>query len=194
MQYNFPFMTSINNIYPINGKPSMSTHLHRALVLKHKIFFQKTEDFVPVYQFGLLASDGKSFDMVEQNIKGVIKKIPRQLKTGTLAEKGDNFGIIKEVDRVTKYKFIRYLEMPDKSFEKLEIFSEYKMSDADKAGLLEKDNWIKHPQYMLDARAFSKGSREIASDILLGIYTINELADDANVSYTVSSSLEETVR
>lgn len=194
-QYGFPFMTSVTNIYPINGKTMMSVHLHRALILKHKILFNKIYDYEAIYQFGLLTEDKTGFDLVDRpNPKGGgIIKVPKEIKVGILATKPENYGIIKEIDRITKYSFTRYMKMPTGDYEKLTVYSEYKMSDASKAGLLEKDNWEKHPPRMLDARAFGIGSKEIGADILLGVYTINELADEYNLNYTVSEGMEETV-
>ena len=195
-QYGLPFMTSINNIYPINGKPTMSVHITRALLLKAKVIFKKIYDFEPVYEFGKLNADKSGWDFKDvpnPNGQGTTKVI-RQIRVGTVDEiNDDGFAKIKEVDRVTKYKFKRVMKLDDGSFEPLEVTSEFRMSDGAKAGLLEKDNWIKHPARMLDARAFSIGGREIGADILLGISSLNELADDYNIKYTVSSSLEEAV-
>ncbi len=195
-QYGLPFMTSINNIYPINGKPTMSVHITRALLIKAKVIFKKVYDFEPVYEFGKLNADKSGWDFKEvpnPNGQGTTKVI-RQIRIGTADEVTDSgFAKIKEVDRVTKYTFKRIIKLDDGSFEPLEVTSEFRMSDGAKAGLLEKDNWIKHPARMLDARAFSIGGREIGADVLLGISTLNELADDNNIKYTVSASLEEAV-
>lgn len=186
-QYDFPFMTSINNIYPVNGKPSMSAHLIRALLLKNKIIFSKVLNFEPVYQFAKVDESG----WVTKESGG--KKVPIFLNIGTIQEQPLNSKPFKEVDRITKYTFSRLLKQEDGSFEKLLVTSEYKMSEAVIAGLADKDNWQKHPPRMLDARAFTIGAREIASDILLGVYAINELADDNNIKYTINASLEEEV-
>ena len=40
-QLGLPYTTSINNIFPINGKPGMSAHLIRALLLQNGIVFNK---------------------------------------------------------------------------------------------------------------------------------------------------------
>ena len=176
-QYGFPFMTSVNNIFPINGKPTMSVHLHRALLLKHKIIFNKVLDYEPIYNFARKVDNA-----------------PVVIKTGTKNEQPDNtVASLKPVDFVTRYEFTRIIRQIDRTMAKITVTAEYKMSDAGIAGLLEKDNWVKHPARMLDARAFSIGSKEIAADILLGVYTISELADEFNVKYTVSETLEEAV-
>ena len=60
-QLGLPYTTSINNIFPINGKPGMSAHLIRALLLQNGIVFNKDYDFEPMYQYyeGDLDANGK---------------------------------------------------------------------------------------------------------------------------------------
>lgn len=181
-QYNFPFMTSINNIYVVNNRSAMSTHLHRALIIQHKIMFKKIYNYEPIYKFVIKKDKG---DGIKENIP---------IGIGTLAEKQEGWVAGTEpVDRITKYKFTRLIKQIDGSFEKLETESEFKLSDATQAGLSTKDNWKNFPQRMLDARAFSIGAKEIGSDVLLGIYTISELADLNNTPYTISPNLEEEI-
>ena len=194
-QYQLPFMTSITNIYPIKGRPALSAHLHRAIILKHKIVYNKVYDFEPLYQFAKLTEDGKAFEFKEvPNPNGVgTTKQPVATSVGTLEAKPMGYAVVKEVDRLTRYTFERLLKQEDGSFSKIKVVSDFKMSDAAKAELLDKENWRKYPARMCDARAFATGAREIASDLLLGIYSISELADDANIKYTIGASLEETV-
>lgn len=57
---------------------------------------------------------------------------------------------------------------------------EQSMWDMDRArqmGLANKDNWKKQPQAMLVARATSEVARLIAADVILGLYSVEELAD-----------------
>lgn len=194
-QYGFHFMTSVNQIFPINGKPTMSVHLQRALLITNKVIFNKILDAEPIYEFGKLTEDKSTFDTVEvPGPNGQKVRVPKDRIKGTMSIKPPTHGVIKQVDTITKYSFTRMIRMEDGSFEKLNVISEYKHSDAHVAGLLDKDNWVKHLPRMLDARAFAIGAREIASDILLGVYSVNELADEYNVKYTVSASGEETVQ
>lgn len=182
MQYNFPFMTSINNIYPVNGKPAMSTHLHRALVIQKGIIFKKLYNYEPIYKFAIKKDKG---DGTKETISVGI---------GTLLEKQEGWiASIEPVDRITKYSFSRKIKQLDGTYETLTTESEFKLSDAIQAGLANKDNWKNFPQRMLDARAFSIGAKEIASDILLGIYTISELAEQHNLDYIISPTLEESI-
>lgn len=181
-QYNFPFITSVNNIYVVNNRTAMSTHLHRALIIQHKIMFKKIYNYEPIYAF-IIKKD--KLDGTKQNIL---------VGQGILAEKQEGWiSSTEPIDRITKYRFTRIIKQIDGTFEKLETESEFKLSDAIQAGLSTKDNWKNFPQRMLDARAFSIGAKEIGSDILLGIYTISELADLNNTKYIISSGLEEEI-
>jgi hypothetical protein len=49
--------------------------------------------------------------------------------------------------------------------------------DADKQGLTTKDNWKRMPKEMLYARCLAKGANRIGADLLLGLYTAEEMAD-----------------
>lgn len=53
--------------------------------------------------------------------------------------------------------------------------------DAEKQGLTTKDNWKRMPKEMLYARCLAKGANRIGSDLLLGLYVVEELADSFNI-------------
>jgi hypothetical protein len=53
----------------------------------------------------------------------------------------------------------------------------FKWSDAVRAGWTTKDNWTKMPRHMLYARALALGAQRIAPDKILGLYTVEEMAD-----------------
>lgn len=187
-QYGLPFMTSINNIFPINGKPTLSVHLQRAMILKAKVMFKKLLDYEPIYEYAKIDNEGKLVPKIvngqtTHHSLGMFMKQDKPL---------ENCVAVREVDRITKYEFNRLIKLEDGSFERLTIHSEFKMSDANTAGLLTKDVWRAYPARMLDARAFAIGSREIASDVTLGISSLGELAEVYNVPYTMTSGFEET--
>lgn len=57
----------------------------------------------------------------------------------------------------------------------------FTMDDAKAAGLLGKDNWKKHPQAMLVARATSQAMRWFAADVMVGVFVEDELDDPVTV-------------
>lgn len=188
-QLGLPLSTSINNIIVISNKPALTTHLMRALVLKHGIIAEKVADFEPMFAY---------YEAEEVEGKLVAKKIeglPIQRGVDILKNIDDTKYIIgrKEVDRITRYKFTRAMLQADGKFKDLVVQSSFKWSDAVRAELATKDTYTKYPERMLDARAFAIGAREIANDILFGMYTISELADTKNMNYTMDSNMEETI-
>jgi len=79
----------------------------------------------------------------------------------------------KAIDRRTTIEFFRNNRTETCSFT---------WSDATKQGLNTKDNWVRMPKEMLWARCLSKGSNRIGPDLLLGLYTTDEMADALNIS------------
>jgi hypothetical protein len=74
---------------------------------------------------------------------------------------------------VTKIQFVRKMPngLPD-----LVYTSVYYYSDAQKAGLLTKDVWIKFPKQMMRARCFAEGARFVAPDLIGGgVYVEGEI-------------------
>lgn len=195
-QLGLPYTTSINNIFPINGKPGMSAHLIRALLLQNGIVFNKDYDFEPMYQYyeGDLDANGK---LVARKIEVAGKDKPQPILRGVATlDKIDETKYVAgrvEVDRVTQYTFTRMLKQANGEFKEIKVVSSFKMSEANTAGLLGKDNWKNYPVRMCDARAFTAGAREIASDIIFGMYSINELADTYDIPYTITDTLEEAI-
>lgn len=75
--------------------------------------------------------------------------------------------------------------------------SYWDMEMAKQMGLAGKDNWIKQPMNMLKARALSDAYRTVFPDILLGLYSFEEITDDQsaiaprNVSGVVLDAVKE---
>ena len=74
----------------------------------------------------------------------------------------------RPVDRRTTIKFFR---------DGLEESCSFTWNDAKLQGLTTKDNWTRMPKDMLYARCLAKGANRIGADLLLGLYTTEELAD-----------------
>lgn len=63
--------------------------------------------------------------------------------------------------------------------------------DAVSMGLSTKDNWVKMPRQMLFARCLSEGANRIAPDLLLGLYSTDELFDSFDKGGSIKVKREE---
>ena len=79
----------------------------------------------------------------------------------------------KPIDQRTTIKFMR---------DEIEEVCSFTWNDAKKQELTAKSNYIKMPKEMLYARCLSKGANRIGADLLLGLYTVEELADGLNLN------------
>lgn len=191
-QLGIPMMTAVNNIFNVNGKAGLATHIMRALILRAGVVYEKIADFEPVFTFyeGEPAPENPG----KLRAKKVGEpKTPIIRGTGTIDELDTTKYVAgnKEIDRITKYKFERRVRQPDGTYKDMKVISYFSIVDAQRAELLDKDNYKKYPARMLDARAFAIGAREIASDVLFGMYTVAELADANDIAYEMSENFEE---
>lgn len=74
----------------------------------------------------------------------------------------------KPIDRRTTIEFYR---------DGLTETCSFTWRDAESQGLTTKDNWVRMAREMLFARCLSKGANRIGADLLLGLYTAEEMAD-----------------
>lgn len=201
MQLGLPMTTAINQIFVVNNKPAISTHLMRALLLKAGIAFEKVSDYEGMYAFyeAVKGENGeleaKKIPIPNPNKPGETISAPIERGLTTVKQLDSSKYVLgrTKIDIITKYVFKRMIKQPDGTFNTITVESSFKHSDAQIAGLLDKDNYAKYPTRMFDARAFAIGSREIASDILFGMYSIAELADSNGVNYSMSENFEETI-
>jgi hypothetical protein len=176
-ELGLPYGVSVNNIFPINGKTGMSVHLHKALLTNAGVYFELIEDFVPVYNYG------KTTD------KGFV------VFGTTTATKVEGFQVQPLiVDRQTTYYFERETRLPlSGKIKTKKVTMSFRYSEAVQAGLTEKDVWVKYTRSLMKARAFTNGSTEIASDVVQGMYSINELAMEFNKDFTIDENLQESI-
>lgn len=167
-ELGLPFITSVSQIYPINGRPTLGVHIQKALCLKNGVVYEKIEDAVEVFMFVKADDNGK---VILENNKPII------VGEGTLDEQPPNTKKQK-VDNRTTYEGTRAIKLADGTFKTITARGSFTLREAREAELLDKDVWIKYWRRMLDARAFSNLAKEIANDIILGIYTPNELSND----------------
>lgn len=170
-ELGLPFMASVTQIYPINGRATLGVHLQKALLIQNGIAFKKIEDAEPIYGFYLANDEGKP--LMDNNNQ------PKLVSTGILAEQPKK--TVKSpqpMDYRTTYTATRMIRLADGSFEKMTAKGSFTLSEAKEAELTDKDVWQKYWRRMLDARAFSILAREIASDVTNGIYAPNELSNN----------------
>lgn len=97
------------------------------------------------------------------------------------------------VDYVTEYKITRNI-----NGEIMQTISNFSLSDAITAELIDKDNYKHFPKVMIGHRAFVIGARDIASDVLFGVMETTELKSvmgkpitDEDLVYVEDSEIEE---
>ena len=86
-------------------------------------------------------------------------------------------------DIISEYKFERWQKVNGREIHRTCI-GKYSKNDAILAKLVDKDNWQKQFNNMLNIRAFTFGAREIGDDVLMGCYEINELKEFTNSPFT----------
>ena len=93
------------------------------------------------------------------------------------------------IDFVTEYKFTRFKEIIGKVVE-MKATSHFSFSEAQTAGLTDKDNYVKYARTMVSHRAFILGARDIADDILMGVMETTELKSVNNVEIDDTDIIE----
>ena len=100
----------------------------------------------------------------------------------------------KPEGRRTTIKFVR---------DGMEEITTFTWRDAELQGLTTKDNWKRMPKEMLYARCLAKGANRIGADLLLGLYSAEEMADtflkenqvkrneDGSVAEVIETTYEE---
>jgi len=201
-------MTSVNNIYPINGKATLGVHLINALLQKAGIVVEVLNDYEPCVGFALNGDDGKVIfkdaqgTVVETDEKGkptVAGAKPIIVRVDYISSEPKSYETRSKtiVDYRTTMRFTRQLKQPDKSYKEVVIIYSFGNSDAIKAGLLggdkPKDNWTNWTKQMCSARCLTFGGRMIGADILMGMMEFTEMADISGIKYTMTEEGAATV-
>jgi hypothetical protein len=175
-ELGLPFIVSISQIYPINGKPTLGIHLKKALCIKAGIIYEKIEDAVDIYEFVKCNENGEVLTEVKI-VNGQQVKVPIIEGYGTLEEQPANTRK-KAVDKRTKYRIERDIKKPSGAWKTIVAYGSFSIGEAREAGLMDKENWQKYYRRMLDARALSIAINEVAPDVVGGLYMPNELSND----------------
>lgn len=198
-------MISVNNIYPINGKATLSVHLINGLLIKHGVVIENIRQYEPCIAFAMKGEDDKAVLQDENgkvikrngegNIPDGVKAYPVILREGFADEPAGEFEI--RGNKITNYKTVikltRTLRQPDGSYRETSVISSYSINEASIAELTGKDNWKKYPKQMCHARALAFGARMIADDLMNGMYETSELADASNINYNMTEEGKVTI-
>lgn len=79
-------------------------------------------------------------------------------------------------DYVTEYELTRYKRIYGKVVE-IKATNHFSFSEAQQADLFTKDTFKKYPRIMISHRAFMYAARDIASDILMGVMSDDEISE-----------------
>lgn len=199
-------MISVSNIYPINGKGTLSVHMINALLQKAGVVIENIRQYEPCMNFVLKGEDGQpvfvddSGRTVKRDDKGNIpdgvKCAPIILREGFADEtpRENEVRGTKIINMKTVIRLTRKLKQPDGSFKEMTVDSSYSIMEAQNAGFYpKKDNWKNFPKQMCHARALAFGGRMIAADLMLGMYETSEMADATNVDYRMNEEGKVTI-
>lgn len=178
---------ALSGIHAIEGRASLGVHIKKGILLSKGVIFKKIRDCERIFNFveppskERLAKDPDA--KAKLVIKGFIDERP----------KGDNIKAIPTNNYVTRYIFTRYFNVGHKIVKNTAI-GEFSVEDAINAGLTDKSNWKNYLKDMLASRAFTRGSNEIADDLLHGMYSYSELADlNDSVEYYIDKDGHEQI-
>jgi hypothetical protein len=177
-----PLITAISQIYPINGRPSLGTHIQKGLALKHGIIYKRTRHYEPFYMFVEADKDG-SPKLVDKIVNKVVTKVPVIISEGFLDEQPQG-SLKKEIDKVTEYELQRDIQTASGKWVTITQRGSFSLREALQAELSNKDNWKHYPKDMLDARAFDRAMSEIADDIKGGLKA-PEILSNGNIQEAI---------
>lgn len=178
------FGNSIPHIHVINGKAGIDIHIIKAILSKPKtgIRWIKTNDFTPIYEVVLYTKIPTTTDILPDNAIRVSKLAGNPMVDTLVADgkipyvlKPNDQGKFVPIDYVTSYVFTRKKKDIDDTWFTETVKSSFKWSEAITAGLVTKDVWVNWGKQMLDHRAYTPGARAIASDLIMGNYSYDEL-------------------
>lgn len=198
-ELGMPPMVSINNIYPINGKGTLSVHMINALLQKNGVVVEVIKNYEPVVAF-VLKEEGSDkaalFDKTGRPVKRLAtgeapaESIPMVLREGFADESPKDHEV--KGSRILGYrtvlKFTRKIKQPDNTWRDMIVESSYSTMEAYQANLMgneKKENWVKYPKPMTLNRALAFGGRLVGADIMLGMYETSEMADANNMPYKI---------
>jgi len=190
------FTNALAHVHIIKNKVGIDIHIIKAILSNPKSGVQTTRTFnyEPIYRCILYNSvQCLSTELPETAIR--VLKLSGNPQIETLVANGKiPYRYVPDtkdsehstpVDFITQYVFKRtYLNIKDE-WETREHIETFKRSDAiraqlmlDSTGQINKDSaWFKYEPLMIDHRCFTFGARAIASDLLMGTSSYDELLE-----------------
>lgn len=208
---------ALTHMHTVNGKTGIDIHIIKALLSRTSsgITWKLINDYTPIYATYSDGSTSYTYDTLPLNYI-ILNKLSGNPKVNELINEGKvpvailpTVQIVNKkqvtslvpIDYITTYEFTRIRKNIKGEWETIEVTSSFKWSEALTAKLPldstgnynEKSVWSKYPKLMLGIRAFTYGAREIASDILLGVYETSELYNITDTPHTVDSEGTVTI-
>lgn len=193
---------TLQGIHPIEGRPSLGVHIKKGILLQNNVLFRRVRDMEDYFEYVDFNIEDKKKHDEREKIKPPEKRKgykPELIGYGYLddLEKFTNLAKYevrkRKIDIRTEYLFTRYFNT-HKGVVKNTAKGIFSYSEAQTAGLLEKNNWKNYLRDMLASRAFSRGANEIADDLLHGLYSFSELADiNDSVTYYIDENGHEQI-
>lgn len=187
-------MVSLNNIYPINGKGTLSVHIMNALLQQRGVIVEIVRNYEPCVAFVLKGDDSKPA-LIDSNGKAVERidgKAPEGtnvvfLREGFIDEKPMDHEVkgTKVINWKTIVRLKRKIKQPDGSYEPAIYEGSFSVNEAHAAGLFDKKGsaWKGYTRTMVFNRAFTNGSKIAGADIMFGMSESSEMADVNNLAY-----------
>ena len=197
------FGNAIPHMQIINGKAGIDVHIIKALLSNPNsgVTWTHTKDNVPLYNY----TDGHNifiYQTLPENYI-ILPKLSGNPDVDKYRSEGKypvvilpaKDGKIVPIDYISEYKFERIKKDIKGDWITVTTVSKFTWSEAitaklplDKAGQINPDSaWYKYRNLMLNHRAFTFGARDIASDILLGNYSVDELLDMNDYVYDIDN-------
>jgi hypothetical protein len=154
---------ALHNMHVVSGKVVMGIHMYTGLALKHGIMIDIVEDYVKVYA----TNPATGAILVDSTGKGTLTDVRTTVE---ITRAYSQFGGMVKTHRFSK-----------------------NWSEIKKAGLHERDNYVKRPTTMLRTRCITEALRIYAADIFMGTYETSEMLDISDQSYTVDDEGNATI-
>jgi hypothetical protein len=210
-ELGIPFISSVDHMFDVGGKTNVDVHLMRAMVLRAGVIhWEEIYNYAPLYKYADSTNRVVATGINEDCLPDVFE-LPKGNSTQELAEdvaRIKSIGktpVFKTMDVIpitatiskfnyaTKYRFTRYMKLPNGTEKELVEYGEFTLRDAVTAGLhLFKDGnvntdspWLIYLRNMLEHRAWTFGGRKIADDILFGLLERTEYLDMEKTPYTI---------